>query len=99
MNTVLNEQPGMVAALPAWVYNNADLTRLEIERILMPSWQIVCHINNIPKVGDYQTFDLGPESVLVVRDRDRTIRGYHNVCRHRGARLLDGKGNCPSTIT
>jgi phenylpropionate dioxygenase-like ring-hydroxylating dioxygenase large terminal subunit len=99
MNTVLNEQPGMVSALPAWVYNNADLTRLEIERILMPSWQIVCHINNIPKVGDFQTFDLGPESVLVVRDRDHQFRGYHNVCRHRGARLLDGKGNCPATIT
>ena len=52
-------------ALPAWVYNNADLNRLELERILMPSWQIVCHINSIPKAGDYQTFDLGPESVMV----------------------------------
>ncbi len=86
-------------ALPAWVYNNADLNRLELERILMPSWQIVCHINSIPKAGDYQTFDLGPESVMVLRDRDGSIRGFHNVCRHRGARLLDGSGNCPTTIT
>ena len=86
-------------ALPAWVYNNAELTRLELKRVLLPSWQIVCHINSIPKVGDYATFDLGQESVMVLRDRDGSIRAFHNVCRHRGARLLDGAGTCPATIT
>jgi phenylpropionate dioxygenase-like ring-hydroxylating dioxygenase large terminal subunit len=86
-------------ALPAWVYNNAELTRLEQERILMPSWQLVCHVNSIPKTGDYETFDLGPESVIVLRDRDGSIRAFHNVCRHRGARLLDGAGNCSAAIT
>ena len=86
-------------ALPAWVYNHPELTRLEIERVLMPSWQIVCHINSIPRTGDYETFDLGPESVFVLRDRDGSIRAFHNVCRHRGARLLDGSGTCPATIT
>jgi phenylpropionate dioxygenase-like ring-hydroxylating dioxygenase large terminal subunit len=86
-------------ALPAWVYNHPEMTRLEHERILLPSWQLVCHVNSIPQPGDYETFDLGPESVLVLRDRDGTIRGFHNVCRHRGARLLDGAGNCAATIT
>src|SRR6266481_3047380 len=90
---------GLPHALPAWVYNNGEMTRLELERILKPSWQIVCHINSIPKAGDYETFDLGPESVMVLRDRDGSIRAFHNVCRHRGARLLDGAGNCPATIT
>jgi phenylpropionate dioxygenase-like ring-hydroxylating dioxygenase large terminal subunit len=86
-------------ALPAWVYNNAELTRLELKRVLLPSWQIVCHINSIPNAGDYATFDLGSESVMVLRDRDGSIRAFHNVCRHRGARLLDGAGNCPVTVT
>jgi phenylpropionate dioxygenase-like ring-hydroxylating dioxygenase large terminal subunit len=90
---------GLPRALPAWVYNHPELTRLERERVLMPSWQIVCHVNSIPKTGDYATLDVGPESVLVLRDRDRSIRAFHNVCRHRGARLLDGAGNCPTTIT
>jgi len=67
--------------------------------VLKPSWQIVCHINSIPKTGDYETFDLGSESVVVLRDRDGSIRAFHNVCRHRGARLLDGAGNCPAAIT
>lgn len=86
-------------ALPAWVYNHPEMTRLEHERILMPSWQMVCHLNSIPRPGDYQIFDLGPESVVVLRDRDGSVRAFHNVCRHRGARLLDGAGNCPATIT
>jgi phenylpropionate dioxygenase-like ring-hydroxylating dioxygenase large terminal subunit len=89
----------MPQALPAWVYNNAELLRLELERVLKPSWQIVCHVNSIPKAGDFQTFDLGPESVMVLRDRDGSIRAFHNVCRHRGARLLDAAGNCPTAIT
>jgi phenylpropionate dioxygenase-like ring-hydroxylating dioxygenase large terminal subunit len=86
-------------ALPAWVYNNAQLSRLEFERVLKPSWQIVCHVNSIPKTGDFQTLDLGSDSVMVLRDRDGSIRAFHNVCRHRGARLLDGAGNCPTTVT
>lgn len=105
MNTVsaarLDSEAGLPRphALPAWVYSHPELMRLEIERVLMPSWQIVCHVNNIPRSGDYQTLDVGPESVLVLRDRDGSIRGFHNVCRHRGSRLLDGAGTCPATIT
>jgi phenylpropionate dioxygenase-like ring-hydroxylating dioxygenase large terminal subunit len=86
-------------ALPAWVYGHPELTRLEIERVILPSWQIVCHVNSIPRAGDYQTFDLGPESVFVLRDKDGSIKAFHNVCRHRGARILDGAGTCPATIT
>jgi phenylpropionate dioxygenase-like ring-hydroxylating dioxygenase large terminal subunit len=86
-------------ALPAWVYHNAELHRLELERVLLPSWQIACHVNSIPNPGDFVTLDIGPESVLVLRDRDGGIRAYHNVCRHRGARLVDGDGNCPGPIT
>ncbi len=86
-------------ALPAWVYGHPDLTRLEIERVILPSWQIVCHVNSIPRPGDYETLDVGPESVFVLRDKDGSIKAFHNVCRHRGARILDGAGSCPATIT
>ncbi len=86
-------------ALPAWVYSHPEMTRLEIERILLPSWQIVTHISALKKNGDFATLDLGPESVFVIRDRDGTIRGFHNVCRHRGARLVDGQGTCPTSVT
>ena len=58
-------------ALPAWVYNHPEMTRLEYERILRPSWQIVCHVSSIPNAGDYVTFELGRDSVVVLRERRR----------------------------
>ena len=85
-------------ALPAWIYNHPEMTRLEIERILRPSWQIACHISEVPKPGDFRTLELGPDSIVVLRDREQRVRAYHNVCRHRGARILDGAGRCPGTI-
>jgi len=86
-------------ALPAWTYSHPEMTRLEYERILKPSWQIVCHVNAIPRPGDYATFDLGPESVVALRNSQGQIQAFHNVCRHRAARILDGTGKCPGTIT
>ena len=93
-----SELPGAPRALPAWTYNHREMTRLELERILEPSWQIVCHISAIPRSGDFATFELGTSGVMVVRDSDGGIRAYHNVCRHRGARLLEGSGHCPGAI-
>ena len=85
-------------ALPAWIYNHPEMTRLEIERVLRPSWQIACHVSQVPKAGDYCTLELGSDSLLIVRDREQRVKAYHNVCRHRGARILDGAGRCPGTI-
>ncbi len=90
--------PPLPRALPAWTYQHAEMTRLEMERILAPSWQIVCHVNAIPRPGDFVTFDLGTNGVVAVRDTQGEIRAFHNVCRHRGARILDGVGHCPGAI-
>jgi phenylpropionate dioxygenase-like ring-hydroxylating dioxygenase large terminal subunit len=86
-------------SLPAWVYSDARLTALEIERILKPSWQIACHVSQIANAGDYITFALGTDSIIVLRDGDGGIRALRNVCRHRGTRLLEGSGRCLGRIT
>jgi phenylpropionate dioxygenase-like ring-hydroxylating dioxygenase large terminal subunit len=97
--TTAPESSWSARSLPAWVYNDPQLTRLEIERILKPSWQIACHISQIPKAGDYTTFELGADSVIVLREAGGGIRALRNVCRHRGTRLLQGAGHCPGRIT
>lgn len=85
--------------LPGWTYRSARMAELEYQRIILASWQIVCHVNDVPNAGDYLTFDLGRDSLIVLRDRAGGIRCYHNVCRHRAARLLDGAGSCGNAIT
>src|ERR1700738_1741632 len=85
--------------LPAWAYSHTEMTRLEYERLLKPSWQIVCHVNSIPAPGDYVALDLGPDSIVALRDANGEVRAFHNVCRHRGARILEGAGSCTGAIT
>lgn len=85
--------------LPAWAYRNAELNTLEYEALFRPSWQFACHINQVKKPGDFVTLDLMRDSVLVMRDKDGVLRAFMNVCRHRGAKLLDGAGHCKARVT
>jgi len=86
-------------SLPAWIYRDPEFFELEKQTIFRKAWQLVCHVNDIPKAGDYHTFDFLNESVLAVRGDDRRVRSFHNVCRHRASRLIDGThGNCGRRI-
>jgi carnitine monooxygenase subunit len=85
--------------LPGWIYHDPAFFELEKRSIFRTSWQLVCHGNDVPNVGDYHTFDLLGESVVTVRGKDGQLRSFHNVCRHRASRLCDGqKGNCGQMI-
>ena len=86
--------------LPAWIYRDPEFFELEKQHIFRTSWHLVCHQNDIPATGDYHTFEILGESVMAVRGDDGQIRSFHNVCRHRASRLLDGpKGQCGRRIT
>ncbi len=84
--------------LPAWTYRNSELIELEYERVILASWQFVCHENQLRDPGDFATLDLMRDPVLVMRDGAGMLRGFLNVCRHRGTRLLDGSGSCRARI-
>ena len=89
------QDPDEFLSLPSWLYRDEEFFAHEVERIFKPSWQIVCHVNDIPKAGDYHTFDFLGESLVALRGDDRIVRAFHNVCRHRAARLVDGpSGHC-----
>ena len=86
-------------SLPGWIYRDADFLEAEKERIFAASWQVVCHLNDIPNPGDYHTLDFLGEPLVAVRGQDQKVRAFFNVCRHRAARLLDGgAGHCAGRI-
>ncbi len=86
-------------SLPAWTYSDADFMALEKRQVFMPAWHLVCHESDVPAIGDYTTFSMLGEIAFVVRGKDGAIRAFHNVCRHRAARLVDGEhGNCGRNI-
>jgi len=80
--------PEEFQSLPGWLYHDAEFFAYEAERVFRPSWQVVCHVNDIPNAGDYVTLDYLGESIVALRGDDGAVRALHNVCRHRAARLL-----------
>lgn len=85
-------------SLPAWTYADAEFFGAEVERIFRPSWQVVCHESDIPFPGDFHTLDYVGESVIVMRGGDGTVRAFTNVCRHRGARIVDEASGCAKKL-
>jgi phenylpropionate dioxygenase-like ring-hydroxylating dioxygenase large terminal subunit len=86
-------------SLPGWLYHDPDFYRLEVERVLGPAAQIVCHLSDIAEAGAWIAFDYLGERILVVRQRDGCVRAFANVCRHRGARIADGSSGCARRFT
>jgi glycine betaine catabolism A len=93
---------GGAMTLPRPFYADPELFRREQEMIFYAEWLCAGREERIPHPGDYFVRNIGTESVLFVRDRDGAVRAFHNVCRHRGARLcaaesgqFDGNIRCP----
>ena len=81
--------------LPGWTYFSDDLLDVENEELFRKHWQLACHINDIPEPGDFHTYDIAKERAVVIRGHDRIVRAFHILCRHRGARVVDGaSGRC-----
>ena len=90
----------MTQSLPSWTYTNDEFFGLEKELLFLNTWQLVCHVSNVAEPNAYFTFDFMGESIFVLHGGDGVIRAFHNVCRHRAAKLLDGdSGVCKGRIT
>ena len=83
------------SGLPGWAYFSQELFELECETLFKTHWQFVCHVNEAVEIGAYVTFDVAGERALVIRGHDGILRGFHNLCRHRGSRIVpDARGVC-----
>jgi 3-phenylpropionate/trans-cinnamate dioxygenase alpha subunit len=69
------------------VYYDRDLYDLELEKIFARSWLFLAHDAMIPKTGDFLQQYMGEDPVLVVRQRDGSVKAFLNQCRHRGMRI------------
>ncbi len=61
----------------------------EQEAIFAQQWACVGHQSGVAKAGDYFLATVARESLLVTRDQSNAVRGFYNVCRHRGTRLCE----------
>ncbi len=86
--------------LAKWCYQDEALFDLEGERLFRNNWLLVAHVSDLPDNRDFITFEVAGESAIVIRGNDNRLRAFHNVCRHRGARLLNERsGQCAPTLS
>jgi phenylpropionate dioxygenase-like ring-hydroxylating dioxygenase large terminal subunit len=73
-------------------YIDPAFLQLEYERLWSRVWQVAARVDEVPETGDYTTYEIGDQSVVIVRVDASTIKAYHNVCPHRGTALAQGSG-------
>ena len=95
--TLEGRRPGH--SLPAGFYTDPELYEQDLRLLWSRQWIFAGTAAEVSEPGDYLTVDIGTSSVIVVRDDEDQIRAFHNVCRHRGARLVtEGRGTVGNIV-
>lgn len=78
--------------LEQFFYTSEELFEYERQTWLARQWYLIGHVSEVPQIGDYIVRELLGESLIVVRASRSVIRGFFNVCRHRGSRICREDG-------
>jgi len=79
-------------------YTDPDWFKREEKIVIAKSWQFACMSFDLPDTGDYLSLKIAGYPIFVIRTADGELAAKHNICRHRGTELLEGKGNAGKTI-
>ena len=85
---VVNKPIDKAHGLPNECYTNKDYLFFERKKIFENKWVVIGVGSSIPNIGDAKPFDLLGIPLIILRDKNRKIRVYHNVCSHRGYKIL-----------
>ncbi len=80
-------------AMPPSVYTSEEFLKSELESVFSRDWVCVGRASALSKPGDYLTYELAGEPIIVLRDASGQLRAMSNVCRHRMSTMLEGCGN------
>lgn len=81
--------------VPRERYYDRGFFELEKKHVWTKTWQMAARLEEIPYPGDYVEYEVVGNSILLVRQKDGSVRGFHNACRHRATELAKGCGRLP----
>ena len=79
------------STIPSRCYVDPAFLSLEEARVFGRTWQLVGRADQVAESGQFFTAEIGPESIVVLRDKDQ-LRGFHNICLHRAGPVAHGCG-------
>lgn len=86
-------------SLPSNLYNDRDIYDFDMDAIFLRSWLMVGFEVEFAEPGSYLSLTVGRSPIIVLRDRDGQLRGFHNSCRHRGAQICENGHGRARTLT
>lgn len=78
---------------PGGLYSDPAVLQREIQNIFLKDWLMLARSEEIENPGDFRSFRIGKEPLLIVRDKEGKARAYANLCLHRGVEIAKGTGN------
>ena len=75
------------SAPPAAWYTDPRIFELEQRTVFARSWQVAARADQLREVGQYITSGIAGDPIIVVKGNDGVVRGFFNVCRHKGAAI------------
>ena len=84
--------------LPNECYTSKEYTLIERKKLFEDKWMVIGVASSLPNVGDAKPVDILGMPILLVRGKDKKIRVFHNVCSHRGLKLVTKPGNIKNVI-
>ncbi len=87
----IDDRPPVRETLPGRAYHSDAAYALDTERVFHANWVYVGRAERLARPGSWLRFEIAEESILLVRGKDDLIRGFYNVCRHRGSQLCDAE--------
>ncbi len=93
------ESRGTMQMLPGVGYTDPNVYQADLDLIFHRDWIFIGHTFELAEPGQFMTVQIGDYPVFLIRARDGELRAYHNVCRHRGSRvLLDERGKASRLV-
>ena len=95
---VVNNPIEKAHGLPNECYNNIEYTKIERKKLFEDKWVVIGVASSIPKPGDAKPFDLLGIPLILLRNKKNQVKVYHNVCSHRGYKILQKKCSIKNVI-
>ncbi len=80
------------------MFSDPEVFSWETETLFRTAWTCVGRADEIPNPGDFRTYEVGGSGILVLRDGGGKLRAFHNVCRHRGTRILEAESGTGMSV-
>ena len=84
--------------LPNECYLDGEYTKIERKKLFEDKWVVIGVASSVPNSGDAKPFDLLDIPLIILRDKKNNIRVFHNVCSHRGYKLLQKPCNIKNVL-